>query len=58
MMEGELPGVQHLAGKISGAFAGVEFIAQHRMAEVVEVDADLVGASAVQRAFDQADFAC
>jgi len=57
MAEGELPGVEHLAGEISCAFAGVEFISQDRVAEVMEVDADLVGAAAVQRAFDQAHVA-
>ena len=57
MLEGELPGVEHLAGEIPGAFSAVEFIAEDGMAEMMEVDPDLVGPAAVQNAFDQADLA-
>src|SRR4051812_30080543 len=57
MTETEFPGVEHLTGKISGAFAAVKFIAEDGMAEMMEVHPDLVGAAAVQNAFDQADFA-
>ena len=54
MTEGELPGVQHLTRKISGAFSAVNFIAEHGMPEVMEMDANLVGAASVDRAFEQA----
>src|SRR3954470_7220507 len=57
MAKTEFPGGEHLTGKISGAFAAVKFIAEDGMAEVMEVHPDLVGAAAVQNAFDQADLA-
>src|SRR3954464_7040821 len=57
MAETEFPRVEHLAGEISGAFAAVKFIAENGMAEMMKVDPDLVGAAAVQNAFDQADLA-
>src|SRR3954464_7274587 len=57
MAETEFPRVEHLAGEISGAFAAVKFIAEDGMAEMMEVDPDLVGSAAVQNAFDQADLA-
>jgi hypothetical protein len=53
--EGEFPGVEHLAGIIAGAFPAVQFVAEDRMTEVMQVDADLVGPAAVQGAFDEAD---
>ena len=46
--------MEHLAEEISGAFSAVKFVAQDRMAEVMEVDANLMGATTVDRAFDQA----
>jgi hypothetical protein len=55
MSEGELPGVQHLPGIIAGAFAAVQFIAQDRMAEMMEMDPDLVGPATVEGAFEEAD---
>ena len=55
MPKPKFPGVEHLAGIIAGPFAAVEFIAEDRMAEVMQMDADLVSAAAVQNAFDQAD---
>ena len=55
MTKGELPGVQHLARIIAGAFAAVKLVAQDGMAEVMEVHPDLVGPAAVQDAFDEAD---
>ena len=57
MAETEFPGVQHLARKVSGAFTAVEFIAENGMAEVMKVNPDLMGAAAVENAFDQADLA-
>jgi hypothetical protein len=56
MAKGELPGVEHLAGIIAGAFAAVQFVAEDGMAEVMEVHSDLVSPTAVQDAFDEADF--
>jgi hypothetical protein len=53
MGEGKLPGVEHLAGVVAGAFAAVQFIAQNGMAEVMEMDPNLVGAAAVQSAFHE-----
>jgi hypothetical protein len=55
MTKGELPGVEHLARIIAGAFAAVQFVAEDGMAEVMEVHPDLMGPAAVQNAFDQAD---
>ena len=46
--------MKHLAGKISGALSAIKLVAKDRMAKVVQVDANLVGATAVDRAFDQA----
>jgi hypothetical protein len=57
MTEAELPSVEHLAGIIAGAFAAVKFVAEDGMAEVMEVDADLMGPAAVENAFDKADVA-
>ncbi len=49
--EAELPGVQHLARK-AGAFP-VDVVAEQRMAEVLQMHANLVRAAGVQRAFDE-----
>lgn len=57
MAEAELPGVKHLAGKISGTFTGVKFVAEDGMAEVMKVNADLVGPATVQSAFHEAHVA-
>ena len=45
--------MEHLAGEIAGAFSGVKFIAEDGMAKVMKVDPNLVGPSAVDRAFDE-----
>src|SRR2546423_6897826 len=55
MAEGKFPGVEHLAGKISAAFAAIEFVAEHGMAEVMKVDADLMRTPRVNRAFNETD---
>lgn len=55
MVETEFPGMKHLAGEIARPFAAVDFVAKDWMAEVMEMNADLVGAAAVENAFDQAD---
>ena len=57
MNKTQFPGVKHLARKISSALAAVKFVAEHGMTEVVKMDADLVGASGVDRAFNEADVA-
>jgi len=43
MTEREFPGVEHLTREIAGAFAAVKFIAEDGVAEMMKVDADLVG---------------
>jgi hypothetical protein len=55
MTESELPGVQHLA-RPKGTFS-VERIADHRMADVMEMDTDLMSATTVNRALEQAQSA-
>ena len=57
MAEAELPSVEHLAGKITGALPAVKLVAENGVAEVVKVNPDLVGAAGVESAFDQAHFA-
>ena len=54
MPERELPGVEHLPRIITGAFTAIQFITKDWMAEVMEMDADLMGAARVQDAFDEA----
>lgn len=51
MGETQFPGVKHLTGK-TGA-PSVDFIAKDRIAQMLEVDADLMGTPAVERAFEQ-----
>lgn len=53
MAEGKFPGVEHLARKISGAFAAINFIAEHGMSEVMQMNADLMGPPGVNRAFNE-----
>ena len=55
MAEREFMRVQHLARKISGAFAAVNFVAEHGMTKVMKVDANLMGSTCVKFAFDKAD---
>ena len=52
MMEAELPCVQHLARQIFRKARRINFIAEHRMTEVMKMHANLMGASAVQSAFN------
>jgi len=54
MIEAELPRVQHLAREIFRNARRINFIAEHRMTEMMKVHANLMGASAVQPAFNQA----
>jgi len=53
MGEAELPGVEHLAGVVGDEAGGVEGIAEEGVAEVLQVDADLVGAAGVEGALDE-----
>src|SRR3954471_21295289 len=57
MAKREFPSVQHLTWRISGAFAAVHFVAEHGMTEVMEMDADLMGATGVDRTFGEAAIA-
>ena len=57
MTEREFPGVEHLAGEIAGAFSAVEFIAQNRVTEMMKMNTNLVGAAAMDHAFNQAHVA-
>ena len=50
----QFPGVQHLSSEEFCEFAAINFVAQHRMPEVMKMNANLMGASAMQSAFDQA----
>ena len=54
MTESEFPGVQQLARKIAGAFAAIQFISEDRMAEVMQMNPNLMGPAAVQDAFNEA----
>ena len=50
MCETKFPRVEHLA--LEGATLTIHFVSEDGMSEVFEVDAHLMGASCVQRAFD------
>ncbi len=52
MMEAELPRVQHLAQKIFRKTRRINLIAEHRVTEVMKMHANLMGAPAVQPAFN------
>ncbi len=56
MRETEFPGVQHLPRAASCQLGRIKLIAQHGMAKMMEMDANLVGATAVDTAFHQAGF--
>jgi hypothetical protein len=53
MLKAQFPGVQHLAWKIPCQLGRINFVTQQRMAEVMEMDPDLMRAAAMQPAFDQ-----
>ncbi len=53
MRKCELPRVQHLARQIFGKPRAVDFVAENRVTEMMQMHADLVRAAAVQFAFDQ-----
>ena len=54
MTETEFPRVQHLPRKFVRKFWSVDLVAQHGMADVMKMDANLVRASAMQGAFHHA----
>ena len=54
MPESKLPSVQHLSGKIFRRARPIDFIAENRMTEMMKMHTNLVGASAVQPALNQA----
>ncbi len=56
VVEGELPGVEEEAWGGVGVFFSVDGVAEDGGAEVVEVDADLVGAAGVEVAEDEGGF--
>lgn len=56
VLEGELPGVEHEAGGGEFVFFPVDGIAEDGGSDVVEVDADLVGAAGVEVAADEGGF--
>ena len=53
MRETKLPGMQHLTGKIFRQLRRVNFVADHRVTEMMQVHADLMSASTMQDALDQ-----
>jgi hypothetical protein len=54
MVKSDFPGVQHLAWEIFRQARRINFIAQHRVTDMMKVHPDLVSSSAVQPALDQA----
>ena len=47
MLKTQLPRVQHLSRKMPRMFGAIDLIAEHRMAEVVKMDTNLMCASAM-----------
>ena len=56
MLKPEFPGMQHLARIIFRQFRRINFVAEHRVTEMMKVDANLMGASGMQLALDQTHF--
>src|SRR5262249_32343023 len=56
MTEAKLPSMQQLARKIFGKTCPIDFVADDRMTEMMKMHANLMGASAVQLAFNQTCF--
>src|SRR5947207_9504823 len=54
MPESKLPSVQHLSGKLCRRARPIDFIAENRLTGMMKMHTNLVGASAVQPAFNQA----
>ena len=55
-MNPKFPGMQHLARILFRQFRRLNFVAEHGVTEMMEVDANLMGASGVQLALDQTHF--
>ena len=53
MLKPEFPSMQHLARIIFRQFRRINFVAEHRVTEMMKVDANLMGASGMQLALDQ-----
>lgn len=53
MAKCELPGMQHLSGKILCHTRRVNFVAQHRVTEMMKMDANLMGPSGVEAALHE-----
>jgi len=53
MLKPEFPGMQHLARIIFRQFWRINFVAQYRVTEMMKMNANLMGASAMQPALDQ-----
>lgn len=54
MLEAQFPCVQHLPGEIFPKSRRIQFVTKNRMAKMLKMHADLMSASGVQAAFDQA----
>ena len=54
MLKAQFPRVQHLTGEIFRKPRRIQFVTENRMAKMMKVHADLMSASGVQAAFDQA----
>src|SRR6266545_3781456 len=54
MAESNFPGVQHLSREIFCEARRINFIAQHRVTDMMKMHPDLVSPSTVQTALDQA----
>ncbi len=52
MTKAKLPGMQHLPRKFLRDFWRINFVAQHRVTEVMKMHANLVGPAAVQSTLD------
>ena len=56
MLKPKFPGMQHLPRIVFRQFRRINFVAKHGVTEMMEVDADLMGASGMQSALDQTHF--
>ena len=56
MLKPKFPGMQHLARILFRQFRRINFVAKDGVTEMMEVDANLMGASGMQLALDQTHF--
>ena len=56
MLKPKFPGMQHLPRIVFRQFRRINFVAKHGVTEMMEVDANLMGASGMQLALDQTHF--